>query len=68
MVDSDDWVDADAYRQVLDTLRKFVKEQTPVDMLLTNYVYEKVSEHHQRMRQIVEQVYPLRRFFRYGVS
>ena len=48
VVDSDDWVDADAYRQVLDTLRKFVKEQTPVDMLLTNYVYEKVSEHHQR--------------------
>lgn len=48
VVDSDDWVDADAYRQVLDTLWKFVKEQTPVDMLLTNYVYEKVSEHHQR--------------------
>ena len=48
VVDSDDWVGADAYRQVLDTLRKFVKEQTPVDMLLTNYVYEKVSEHHQR--------------------
>ena len=48
VVDSDDWVDADAYRQVLDTLRKFVKEQTPVDMLLTNYVYENVSEHHQR--------------------
>ena len=48
VVDSDDWVYADAYRQVLDTLRKFVKEQTPVDMLLTNYVYEKVSEHHQR--------------------
>lgn len=48
VVDSDDWVDADAYRQVLDALRKFVKEQTPVDMLLTNYVYEKVSEHHQR--------------------
>ena len=48
VVDSDDWVDADAYRQALDTLRKFVKEQTPVDMLLTNYVYEKVSEHHQR--------------------
>lgn len=48
VVDSDDWVDADAYRQVMDTLRKFVRDQTPVDMLLTNYVYEKVSEHHQR--------------------
>jgi glycosyltransferase involved in cell wall biosynthesis len=48
VVDSDDWVDAEAYEQVLDTLRRFVRENTPVDMLLTNYVYEKVYEHHQR--------------------
>lgn len=48
VVDSDDWVDADAYRQVLDTLKKLLEENTPVDMLLTNYVYEKVSANHQR--------------------
>ena len=50
VVDSDDWVDKEAYPQVLDTLRRLVKEGTPVDMLLTNYVYDKVAEdHHRRM-------------------
>ena len=48
VVDSDDWVDADAYKKVLETLRKLIADGTPVDMLLTNYVYEKVSENHQR--------------------
>lgn len=48
VVDSDDWVDEDAYRQVLETLKKLVEKGTPVDMLLTNYVYEKVSANHQR--------------------
>lgn len=41
VVDSDDWVDADSYKAVLDTLRSFAeKEETP-DLLLCNYVYEK---------------------------
>ncbi len=48
VVDSDDWVDYDAYMEVLATLQRFVEEDTLVDMLLTNYVYEKVSEHRQR--------------------
>lgn len=48
VVDSDDWVDEEAYRQVLETLKKLVEEDTLVDMLLTNYVYEKVSANHQR--------------------
>lgn len=50
VVDSDDWVDAEAYARVLETLKKFVAEDTLVDMLLTNYVYEKIDGdyHHQR--------------------
>lgn len=48
VVDSDDWVDAEAYKSVLNTLRRFVEEDTLVDMLVTNYVYEKVCENHQR--------------------
>jgi glycosyltransferase involved in cell wall biosynthesis len=48
VVDSDDWVDAEAYAKVMETLRRFVREDTLVDMLLTNYVYEKVYENHQR--------------------
>lgn len=48
VVDSDDWVDGEAYEKVLETLRGFVKNDTEVDMLLTNYVYEKISENKRR--------------------
>ena len=41
MVDSDDWVNEDAYREVLKTLRKFCHDNVTLDMLITNFVYEK---------------------------
>lgn len=41
VVDSDDWVDLEAYDQILDTLRKMVSEGAGLDMLVSNYVYEK---------------------------
>ena len=48
VVDSDDWLDADAYSEYLKTLKKLYNEGTVVDMFLTNYVYEKVhlNQHH----------------------
>lgn len=48
VVDSDDWVDYDAYMEVIAVLKRFASGDEQLDMLLTNYVYEKVSEHHQR--------------------
>ena len=36
VVDSDDWVNEQAYRQVLDTLRRFVYGKDTLDMLITN--------------------------------
>ena len=41
VVDSDDWVDSEAYPSVLDTLRTFV--DAPLDMLVCNYIYDKVG-------------------------
>ena len=41
VVDSDDWVDQESYEKVLDFLRQAVKEEEPLDMLISNYVYEK---------------------------
>ena len=41
VVDSDDWLNEEAYHQVLDTLRRFVQEETELDMLISNFVYEK---------------------------
>lgn len=44
VVDSDDWVDKDAYMKILDKLRFFAYESdTELDMLLSNFVYENES-------------------------
>ena len=45
VVDSDDWADAAAYPKILDTLRSFSKE--PIDMLISNYIYDKVGVRHK---------------------
>ena len=41
VVDSDDWVNEEAYMEILDTLRTFVKGETTLDLLVSNFVYEK---------------------------
>ena len=41
VVDSDDWVNKAAYQDVLEVLRKMVRENISLDMLLSNFVYEK---------------------------
>lgn len=44
VVDSDDWVNEEAYQQVLDVLRRYQKpadKEDALDMLVSNFVYEK---------------------------
>ena len=41
VVDSDDWVDRGAYMEILKMLRRFADQSEPVDMLISNFVYEK---------------------------
>lgn len=41
VVDSDDWVNQEAYKKVLETLKRLVHEQKVIDMMICNYVYEK---------------------------
>lgn len=41
VVDSDDWVDTRAYFKILDAIKEFVNKQDYVDMIISNYVYEK---------------------------
>lgn len=48
VVDSDDWVDAGAYKQVLSTLKQLERSKNEIDMLLTNYVYEKEGKKHKK--------------------
>ncbi len=54
VVDSDDWVKEEAYLKILDVLRDVVGGKQVLDMLISNYVYEKDGEkrkkvmHHRR--------------------
>ena len=41
VVDSDDWVDLDAYKEILGELEKIVRDALAVDLVISNYVYEK---------------------------
>lgn len=49
VVDSDDWVNDSSYKKVLATLKKLSKGSTTLDMLICNYVYEKVGEKNNKV-------------------
>lgn len=49
VVDSDDWVNERALRQVLDTLKDLIADGDSPDMFLANYVYEKVDSRRKRV-------------------
>ena len=49
VVDSDDWVDAQAYEKILDTLREIVGSGQSLDMLISNFVYEKEGAKHKKV-------------------
>lgn len=49
VVDSDDWLDTDALKRVLDKLREFAHSDDPVDMLAANYVYEHVQDNTRKV-------------------
>ncbi len=57
VVDSDDWVNRDAYQKVLNTLSRLNNQGEVIDMLLTNFVYEKPSENHRR-RMLFKVLFP----------
>jgi glycosyltransferase involved in cell wall biosynthesis len=41
VVDSDDWVNESAYQEILEFLSKVMKDGMSLDMLISNFVYEK---------------------------
>lgn len=49
VVDSDDWVDAEAYAKILDKLRDLVGGAKTLDMFVANYVYEKEGAKHKKV-------------------
>lgn len=49
VVDSDDWVDADAYPKILQALREHREPQDQIDLLVSNYIYDKVGVTHKHV-------------------
>lgn len=48
VVDSDDWVDEEALHKILMLLRHLEEDDEQIDMLISNYVYEKVGVTHKK--------------------
>lgn len=44
VVDSDDWVNSEVLLKIIKFLKKMIENKTDLDMLITNYVYDKVGE------------------------
>lgn len=61
VVDSDDWIDAKSYKKILATLRSFDKDDEP-DMLIANYVYEKVGVKRKKVIHY-HNVFPIEQMF-----
>ncbi len=51
VVDSDDWVKEEAYMQILETLKNLTGGEKVLDMLISNFVYEKVGEKRRKVMQ-----------------
>lgn len=49
VVDSDDWVDHNSYLQILDKLRELAGGKNTLDMMISNFVYEKQGARHKKV-------------------
>ena len=48
VVDSDDWVDESSYQEILQTLRSLCSAGCMLDLLISNFVYEKTGAKHKK--------------------
>lgn len=64
VVDSDDWVDKEALKKILDAVKGFMDADSPVDMVISNYVYEKVGMKHKKVIRY-DNVLPQNQVFRW---
>ncbi|MEK3868915.1 MULTISPECIES: glycosyltransferase family 2 protein [unclassified Paenibacillus] len=62
VVDSDDWVDVRAYLKILETLSALTGEGKHVDMLVSNFVYEKEGKKYRKIMKY-DDVLPEGRIF-----
>lgn len=56
VVDSDDWLDTEALRSLLDTIKLHVSEGKSPDLYITNYVYDKTHENLQHVSEYTKKL------------
>lgn len=61
VVDSDDWVDVKSFKKIISTLEGFLEGEEP-DMVIANYVYEKVGAKRKKVIHY-ENVFPVEQMF-----
>ena len=57
VVDSDDWVNQDALAKLLRRIKKLNDSNTSVDMIIANFIYDKVGEKRKRIMRFTH-VFP----------
>lgn len=62
VVDSDDWLDGEAYKKLLDTIRDHVSQGIEADLYIVNFVYEHVNDNTSYVSNYVKN-FPQNRFF-----
>lgn len=63
VVDSDDWVDAQAYRKVLDKLSELAGNSPVLDMMISNFIYDKDGAKHKKVMKYSSRTLPKDRLF-----
>lgn len=64
VVDSDDYLDTDALKRILDTLDLAVEADNAPDLLITNYVYDRITDGSQHTMHY-RKLFPSGRVFRW---
>lgn len=49
VLDSDDWFDEESLKKILHFIKYLIRESIPLDMIISNYVYEKPSIHKRKV-------------------
>lgn len=62
VLDSDDWLDASSLKKIVKFLQEVVTDSISLDMLISNYVYEKPSIHKRKVIKYTSAI-PSGRFF-----
>ena len=62
VVDSDDWVDAEAYPKLLAKLREFAAMEEKPDAVISNYIYDKEGAKHKKVMKYTKSL-PQNRIF-----